>query len=108
MNKAILIGNLGKDPEVRFSGAGNAVCKFPLATSSAYTKDGEKVEETTWHNIVVFGPQGETCGKYITKGRQVCVEGEIRNRSYEKDGETKYITEVVANRVEFLGSGAGQ
>jgi single-strand DNA-binding protein len=79
-----------------------------MATSRAWTKDGEKHEETEWHNIVVFGKQGENCGKFLTKGRAALVDGEIRTRSYDdKDGNKRYITEIVANNVKFLGGPSG-
>jgi single-strand DNA-binding protein len=110
VNKAILVGNLGKDPEVRFTGSGKAVCKFSLATSSTWNdNDGNKQERTEWHNIIVWGKQGENCGKFLSKGRQVFVEGEIRSRSYDdKDGNKRYITEIVAQNVRFLaGQGGG-
>jgi len=109
VNKAILVGNLGKDPEIRFTGTGRAVCKFPLATTTSWTdNDGNKQERTEWHNIIVWGKQGENCGKFLSKGRQVFVEGEIRSRSYDdKDGNKRYITEIIAMNVRFLGGGAG-
>ncbi len=106
VNKAILIGNLGRDPEVRYLPSGQAKATFTLATSDSYTdRNGAKQERTDWHNIVVWGKQAETCGQYLKKGRQVYVEGRISNRSYEaKDGSGKrYITEIVAQRVQFLG-----
>jgi len=105
VNKAILVGNLGKDPEVRFTGSGKAVCKFSLATTTVWNDaDGARQERTEWHNIIVWGKQGESCGKYLSKGRQVFVEGEIRSRSYDdKDGNKRYITEIVAQNVRFLG-----
>ena len=107
VNKAILVGNLGKDPEVRFTGTGKAVCKFPIATSTTWNDaEGARQERTEWHNIIVWGKQGETCGKFLSKGRQVFVEGEIRSRSYDdKDGNKRYITEIIANDVQFLGGG---
>ena len=78
VNKVILVGNLGKDPEVRFTGGGRAVCKFPLATSETWNDaEGHKQERTEWHNVVVWGKQGENCGQYLSKGRQVYVEGSI-------------------------------
>ena len=109
VNKAILVGNLGKDPEIRFTGTGRAVCKFPLATTTTWNdNDGNKQERTEWHNIIVWGKQGENCGKFLSKGRQVFVEGEIRSRSYDdKDGNKRYITEIIAMNVRFLGGGAG-
>src|ERR671928_1070559 len=108
-NKAILIGNLGKDPELRFTATGRAVARFPIATSEVWTDaDGSRQERTEWHNIIVWGKQGETCGQYLSKGRQVYVEGSIRNRSYDdKTGNKRYITEIVAQRIRFLGSGGG-
>lgn len=106
VNKAILIGNLGRDPEVRFLPSGQAKATFTLATSDSYTdRNGARQERTDWHNIVVWGKQAELCGQYLKKGRQVYVEGRISNRQYEaKDGSGKrYISEVVAQRVQFLG-----
>ena len=109
VNKAILVGNLGKDPEIRFTGAGKAVCKFPLATTTSWNDaEGTRQERTEWHNIIVWGKQGENCGKFLSKGRQVFVEGEIRSRSYDdKDGNKRYITEIVAQNVRFLAGGGG-
>ena len=109
VNKAILIGNLGKDPDVRFTNNGKAVAKFPIATSEVWTDaNGSRQERTEWHNIVVWGKQGETCGQYLSKGRQVFVEGSIRTRSYDdQSGNKRYITEIIAQRVRFLGGGGG-
>ena len=109
VNKAILIGNLGKDPDVRFTSTGRAVARFPIATSEVWTDaDGNRQERTEWHNIIVWGKQGETCGQYLAKGRQVFVEGSIRSRSYDdKSGNKRYVTEIVAQRVRFLGGGGG-
>ena len=109
VNKAILVGNLGKDPEVRFTGSGKAVCKFPLATTTTWNDaEGARQERTEWHNVIVWGKQGENCGKFLSKGRQVFVEGEIRSRSYDdKDGNKRYITEIIAQNVRFLGGGSG-
>lgn len=109
-NKVLLIGNLGKDPEVRFTSNGKAVAKFPVATSEKWTDtDGNKQERTEWHNIVVWGKQAETCGQYLSKGRQVFIEGSIRTRQYDdKDGNKRYMTEVVARDVRFLGSAGGR
>jgi len=106
VNKAIIVGRLGADPELRFTGNGRAVCNFNLATSSVWKdkQSGEKKEDTQWHKIVVWGAQAETCSKYLTKGREVFVEGEIRTRNYEdKEGIKRYITEIVARDVRFLG-----
>ncbi|MBI2350124.1 MAG: single-stranded DNA-binding protein [Deltaproteobacteria bacterium] len=109
VNKAILIGNLGKDPEVRFTANGRAVARFPIATSEVWNDaEGNRQERTEWHNIVVWGKQGESCGQYLAKGRQVFVEGSIRTRTYDdKSGNKRYITEIVAQRVRFLGGGGG-
>ena len=105
VNKVILVGNLGKDPEVRFTGSGKAVCHFPVATTEVWNDpNGERHERTEWHNVSVWGKQGENCGKYLSKGRQVYVEGSIRTRSYDdKDGIKRYATEIVAQTVRFLG-----
>lgn len=107
VNKVILVGNLGKDPEVRFTPNGKALAKFPVATSEKWTdQDGNRQERTEWHNVVVWGKQAETCGQYLSKGRQVYVEGAIRSRQYDdKDGNKRYITEIVARDVRFLGGG---
>jgi len=109
VNKVILIGNLGKDPEVRFTAGGKAVARFSVATSEVWNDaEGSRQERTEWHNIVVWGKQAESCGQYLQKGRQVYIEGSIRNRSYDdKEGNKKYITEVNAQRVQFLGGGGG-
>ena len=110
VNKVFLIGNLGKDPEVRFTPGGRAVAKFPLATSEVWNDaEGQRQERTEWHNIVVWGKQAETCGQYLAKGRQVFVEGSIRTRQYDdKEGNRRYMTEVIAQRVQFLGSRAAE
>jgi single-strand DNA-binding protein len=109
VNKAILVGNLGKDPEVRFTPSGRAVAKFPLATTDTWTdQESGRQERTEWHNVVVWGKQAESCGQYLAKGRQVYIEGSIRSRSYDdKDGNKRYITEIIAQRVQFLGGGGG-
>jgi len=110
LNKVMLIGNLGKDPEVRFTGTGRAVARFPLATSEVWNDaEGQRQERTEWHNVVVWGKQAETCGQYLAKGRQVFVEGSIRTRQYDdKEGNRRYMTEVIAQRVQFLGGGGGR
>ncbi|MGH7934589.1 MAG: single-stranded DNA-binding protein [Candidatus Binataceae bacterium] len=110
VNKAILVGNLGRDPEVRYLPSGQTVASFSLATSDSFTdRAGSRQERTDWHNIVVFGKQAELCAQYLKKGRQVYVEGRISTRQYEaKDGTGKrYRTEIVAQRVQFLGGRAG-
>ncbi len=105
VNKAILIGNLGKDPDLRYTPSGQAVASFSLATSERYKdKDGNWQERTDWHNVVVWGRQGETVKEYLKKGRSAYVEGRIQTRSYDdREGNKKYITEIVASRVQFLG-----
>lgn len=104
----ILVGNLGRDPESREVGD-STVCNFSIATTRAYKKkDGEKVEETEWHRIAVWGPQAKACQQYLTKGRQVYVEGRLQTRKYEdKEGVTKYATDIVAETVQFLGGKGG-
>lgn len=107
VNKAILIGNLGSDPELKYTPGGNAVANFSLATNERWTgKDGQKNEKVTWHNIVAWGKTAELAKEYLAKGRQVYIEGRIDNRSYDKkDGSGKgYISEVVAQSIQFLGS----
>ena len=109
LNKVMLIGNLGKDPELRFTPSGRAVARFPIATSEQWTdQQGQRQDRTEWHNVVVWGKQAETCGQYLSKGRQVFVEGSIRSRQYDdKEGQKRYITEVIAQRVQFLGGRGG-
>ena len=109
VNKVMLIGNLGRDPEVRFTPSGRAVANFTVATSEKWSdNDGNRKEHTEWHNIVVWGKQAETCGQYLSKGRQVFIEGTIRKRDYEdKEGNKRFVTEIIARDVRFLG-GPGQ
>lgn len=113
INKAILIGRLGSDPEVRYTPSGVAVANFNIATSEEWKdKDtGEKKERTEWHRIVAWSKLGEICGEYLAKGRQVYIEGRIQTRSWEdRDGNKRYTTEIVATDVQFLGgrdAGAG-
>ncbi len=109
VNKAIILGNLGRDPEVKQTPSGQSVCKFSMATTERWKdKEGQKQERTEWHNIVVWGKQAELCGQYLAKGRQAYVEGRINTRSYDdKNGEKKYITEITASDVRFIGGGKG-
>ena len=111
VNKVILIGNLGADPEVRFTPGGQAVANFRIATSDTWTdKSGNKQERTEWHRIVVWGKLAELCGEYLKKGRQCYVEGRLQTREWtDKEGKKNYTTEIVAQNVQFLGSrdGAG-
>jgi len=107
VNKVIIIGNLGKDPEVRHTPQGIAVASFSVATSESWNdkSSGEKQERTEWHRIVVWNKLAELCGKYLAKGRKVYVEGKLQTRSWEdKEGQKRYTTEIVANTVQFLSS----
>jgi len=106
VNKAILIGNLGADPEVRFTPGGQAVANFRIATSESWTdKSGQKQERTEWHRIVVWGKLAELCGEYLAKGRQCFVEGRLQTREWmDKENRKNYTTEIVANNVVFLGA----
>ena len=105
VNKAILVGNLGRDPELRTTPNGQSVVNFTLATSETWTdKSGERVERTEWHRIVVWGRTAETCAQYLSKGRTVYIEGRIQTREWEdKDGHKRYTTEINANTVNFIG-----
>src|ERR1041384_205599 len=107
VNKVILVGNLGKDPEVRYTPGGQAVANFTIATNEAWTdKQGQKQERTEWHRIVVWGKTAENCGEYLSKGRQVYVEGRLQTREWtNKEGAKQYTTEIVANQVLFLQGG---
>ena len=104
VNKAILIGNLGKDPELRFTPGGQAVANFSVATNEKWTdKAGVKQEKTEWHRIVAWGKTAELCGEYLKKGREVYIEGKIQTREWNnKDGVKQYTTEIVAQNVTFL------
>ncbi len=105
LNKVMLIGRLGRDPEIRYSQQGLAVVNFSMATSEQWTdkNTGDRQEKTEWHRIVVFGKQAEICEKYLSKGSQVYVEGRLQTRNYEKDGQTHYTTEIVVSNFQFLG-----
>lgn len=107
VNKVILIGNLGSDPELRYTASGTAVAKFSVATTESYNdKDGNRQEQTEWHRIVVWRKLAEICGQYLSKGKQVYIEGRLRTTSYEKDGIKRYTTEIEAREMLMLG-GAG-
>jgi single-strand DNA-binding protein len=110
VNKVILVGNLGADPDMRFTPSGQGVCELRVATSESWNdKNGQRQERVEWHRIVVWGKRAEVCSKYLAKGRQVYVEGRIQTRTYDdKDGNKRYITEVIANDVQFLGGGKGE
>jgi len=109
LNRAEIIGNLGSDPELRSTPGGNSVCNFSIATNESWVdKAGTKHDETEWHRIVVWGKMAETCAKFLSKGRQVFVEGKLKTRSWEdKEGRKCYTTEIVARNVQFLGSKDG-
>ena len=106
INKVILIGNLGKDPEVRYSGSGVAIANFTLATSRKYkNKDGEQQEETEWHRICAFGRTAEVCGEYLKKGRRVYIEGRLKTREWQdKDNNRRWTTEIGCEQMQMLGS----
>jgi single-strand DNA-binding protein len=105
VNKVILLGNLGKDPETKYNTSGTAITTFSVATSEQWQdKSGEKQEKTEWHRIVAFGKLAEICGQYLTKGKRVYIEGKTQTRSWEdKDGNTRYTTEIVARDMVMLG-----
>jgi single-strand DNA-binding protein len=109
VNKVILIGNLGRDPEIRYIPSGQAVTNFSLATTENFTsRDGKREERTEWHRIVVWGKTAENCAQYLAKGRTVYVEGRLQTREWEdKDGQKRRTTEVVAQTVQFLGGPRG-
>jgi len=105
VNKVILIGRLGSDPEVRYTSNGGAVANFNMATNESWTdKAGQKQERTEWHRIVVWGKLGELCGQYLSKGRQAFIEGRLQTREWQdKEGGKRYTTEIVAQNIQFLG-----
>lgn len=108
VNKVILVGNLGKGPDLKSLQNGSSVCKFSIAMNEKFKgRDGQMQERVEWANIVVWGKSGEACANYLDKGSRVYVEGALRTRSYEKDGETRYITEVQALNVVFLSTAQG-
>jgi len=110
INKVILVGNVGKDPEIRHLDSGVAVATFTLATSETYiAKNGDKVTSTEWHNIVLWRGLAEVAEKYVRKGKQLYIEGRIRTRSYEdKDGQKRYVTEIYGDVMKLLGSRESQ
>ena len=105
VNKVILVGNLGKDPEVHYIEQGVAVARFPFATSETYrSKDGERITTTEWHNVVLWRGLAEVAEKYVRKGSQLYIEGRIKTRSYDdRDGNKRYITEIIADTMQMLG-----
>jgi single-strand DNA-binding protein len=109
VNKVIIVGRLGADPELKTVTGGQSVARLSIATSENWTdKQGQKQERTEWHRIVVWGKLAELCGKYLTKGRQAYIEGRLQTRSWEdQQGQKRYSTEIVASTVQFLGSTQG-
>jgi single-strand DNA-binding protein len=110
LNKVMLIGRLGKDPEMRFTPSGRAVTNFTMATDESWMdQGGERQERTEWHRIVVWGKLAETCAKYLSKGKLVYVEGRIQSRSWDdKDGNKRYITEIIAGGMQILSPKEGE
>jgi single-strand DNA-binding protein len=110
VNKVILIGNLGRDPELRYTQTGQPVANFTVATNENWTgRDGKREERTEWHRVVAWGKTAELCAQYLSKGRTVYLEGRIQTREWEdKEGQKRQTTEVVAQTVQFLGSPGGQ
>jgi len=112
VNKVILVGNLGKDPEVRYTSGGQAVASLRIATSRSWTdkQSGQRREETEWHDVEVWGKQAEQCGEYLSKGRMVYVEGRLKTDKWQdkQSGQDKYRVKVVADTVRFLGGGRGE
>lgn len=105
VNKVILVGNLGADPEIRYTADGTAVATFRIATSRKWkNKDGEQVDQTEWHRIVAWRRLGEICAQYLSKGKQVYIEGRLQTRSWEdKDGNKRWTTEIIAQNLQMLG-----
>ena len=110
VNKVILVGNLGRDPEIRYTQSGQAVCNFTLATTESYTPKGsdKREDKTEWHRIVAWGRLAEICGEYLAKGKQIYVEGRLQTRDWEdRDGNKRYTTEIVAANMQMLGRAPG-
>src|SRR5262250_1978787 len=109
VNKVILVGNLGADPELKYTPSSRPLCNLRIATTDVFKdKSGQRQERTEWHRVTVWGDQAENCNKYLSKGRTVYVEGRLQTRSWDdKDGNKRYSTEIVADRVQFLGGGGG-
>jgi len=105
LNKVQLIGNVGRDPEFRVGASGVAVCNLTIATTEYWYDDGEKKEKTEWHRVVAFGKTAETFQKYVTKGKQLYIEGALQTRSYDTEGGKKYVPEIVVKDFQFLGGG---
>lgn len=109
LNRVMIIGHLGRDPEMRHTQSGTAICNLNIATSESWTdKQGEKQERVEWHRAVAFSKQAEILEKYLSKGSQIYVEGRLQTRQYDKDGQTHYATEIVISNFVFLGGGSQQ
>jgi single-strand DNA-binding protein len=105
LNKVILIGNLGKDPEIRYTPSGLAVANFSLATSETWVKEGQRESRTEWHRVVAFGKLAEICGEYLSKGKQIYIEGKIRTEEWEdKEGNKRFTTKIIADQMLMMGS----
>jgi single-strand DNA-binding protein len=108
VNKVILVGNLGADPELKYTPSSRPLCNLRIATTDVFKdKSGQRQERTEWHRVTVWGDTAENCNKYLSKGRSVYVEGRLQTRSYDKEGQKHYATDIVADRVVFLGGGGG-
>lgn len=109
VNKVILVGHLGADPELKYTPSSKAVCNMRIATTETWKdKGGAKQEKTEWHRITVWDETAENCAKYLVKGSSAYVEGRLETRTYEKDGQKHYATDIIASRVVFLGGGDGK
>lgn len=105
VNKVILLGRLGADPEIRYTQTGTPVATLSVATNKSWkNKEGQKQEKTEWHRVILWSKLAELSGQYLSKGREVYIEGELQTRSWEKDGQKKYTTEIVGNTMQFIGS----
>lgn len=102
INKVILVGNLGKDPDVNHTNSGKTYCKLSVATEETYYRGEEKKKDVEWHNVILWGKQAENAGQYLTKGSTVYIEGKVKTRTYEQDGTRKYITEIQGNYIRFI------
>jgi single-strand DNA-binding protein len=108
VNKVILVGNLGRDAELRYTPGGSAVATLNMATTEVWNdKQGQKQEKTEWHRVILWGKQAESLQEYLTKGKQIYVEGRLQTREWEKDGVKRYTTEIKADRITLLGGGGG-
>ncbi len=107
VNKVILVGHLGGDPEMKYGSSGAAFTTFTMATSDSWVKDGQREDRTEWHRVIAFGKLAEICAKWLHKGKQIYLEGKIQTRSWEQDGVKRWTTEIVAREMQMLGSKDG-